>query len=280
MNAKIVLAMCAWDSVKPSTAMQLIRLSTCGVFKAVMFSHGALLPKNRNLIVHNIFAHNTDFTHVLFVDADVNDIPPDLIQMLVEANKPIISPVTTQRKIPFAPHMYPEDIDQLVKQMEKPQEAREIIKVKGIGFGCTLIKREVLENTAEQTESGPIWFDMDRIPREDLDKEANLKLELLAAEEKTPEEYFKAGLIMGLTAHVGTNFIGEDYKFCIRAKRAGYDTFVHTGLYIGHIGEQTYDIRDWVEWINRKGEVTTNSEQKVSAWELDIDLKQPQRIIA
>lgn len=38
---------------------------------------------------------------------------------------------------------------------------------------------------------------------------------------------------------------GEDWSFCIRAKRLGFQTYVDTGIPIGHVGHYIYTIQDY-----------------------------------
>lgn len=39
--------------------------------------------------------------------------------------------------------------------------------------------------------------------------------------------------------------IGEDLSFCLRAKLCGFDTYVHTGIQVGHARTKVLGINDW-----------------------------------
>lgn len=47
---------------------------------------------------------------------------------------------------------------------------------------------------------------------------------------------------------LGDEFMGEDMYFCDKAKKAGYDICVDPSLIIGHIGDHTYVMQDYLDY--------------------------------
>lgn len=273
---RIVLNYCAWDSVKSSTCFQLCQLVASGLISSIVSSSGTLLPMARNEAFLGCCKVDPDFTHILTIDSDVSGVTAELVQKLIEANVDIISPVTTMRCPPFTPHLWPDEIRLLAEQLEKKSEQREIIKVKGVGFGCCLVKREVVMATLEKAPDGTgiSWFNSDRLPRNSFPDECSTELDRLIERfseakldlEEIIKHAFLKGVAMGTNASVGAGTFGEDFAFCLRAAKLGFQTWLATNLFLGHIGDCTYDIQDWYEWETRTTELTNRTEKKVSIW--------------
>ena len=251
-STKIVGSVSCWENIKPVTSVCMNALSATGRVRTWIHGMGSLLPMGRNGNAQIAFANLGDWTHMLFIDADMGHITPELIDALVVADKPVISPICTIRKAPFHPAVSVDDQLAIAKALELPEGKRPIIPCNGLGLACTLIKREVLEKTAELTPSGPVWFTCDRQPRLSIIDEFNKLLE--QQDGKTPEECAKAFFQLGLTAHWNTNVIGEDIGFCHRVKRAGFDVFIHTEYSISHVGDQEYNLGDWINHLEKKPE--------------------------
>lgn len=254
---KIVLSYVVWDSVKPQVVQDLVHLLTVPQIYAINFTVGSLLPMARNTAISKVYSSFPDFTHLLFVDGDVVWVTPTLVKNLLEADKDLIAPVSVQRKPPFTLHALAEDIEPIVEELKKPQDERQILKVNGLGFSCCLIKREVLDRTAEKIGTGYTWITLDRQPRDSFFDEIeqaqmNLRQAEYSSDEEMLDEHFKCGLKLGLTAHHGALNYGEDFAFCIKARKAGFDCFMHTGLQVGHIGDCICYPNDYLDYLYAK----------------------------
>jgi len=239
-NEKInlVVGMSIFNSIEPTTTIDLCHLATSGLVNGIVISEGALLPNSRNICVKGAFRDHPAFTHLLLIDNDINNIKVEMVRDLIAADKDIIGPIYCSRNPPFFPIAKPETQHLIGEQLTKPQNEREIIECQGFGTGCMLIKRKVLEAT------GPDWFTLDRRPRETFFSELNEFLEKNQDLDKLA--MFQAGVKLGLNAHLGTDVVGEDYNFCEKAIRMGFKCFLHSGYYVGHVGRVTYDLRDWI----------------------------------
>lgn len=267
---RVVTAICTWNSFSPDTTLDIIKIVTSKFCGRLVVSSGSLIPATRNKAVKDALEGYPDLTHLLVIDADVCHVTKELVEALIAADKPIISPVSTMRTPPYRPHIQNEDMEPLMNELYKEKiEDRQILQVRGVAFSCVLIKREVLDGICENLEDGgKLWFDLDRPPRQNFFEDVEKKNdELLKAEYKDDEhmidEAFKAGLKLGLNAHIGSRFHGEDYNFCHRAGRCGFNSYLHTQWYVGHIGECIYTIRDWMDYVYAKKEGNTLIENRI-----------------
>ena len=284
MKQNIALCYCVWDSIKPRTFGEALRLATSGLFGSVYVSEGSLLPLSRNKAVTDIFNNMPNFTHLLFIDGDMADVTPEVIEALIDADRDIIVPVMTRRSPPFAPAFDSESYEKLFKELQKDLPNRKVIEVLSAGFGCALIKREVLEKTRESTDKGgSIWFPTDRLPRDSFWDEVTKELADLAFREYPPdkdlkniiEEIYKEGVAKGIGAHLGSIYYGEDFCFCARARTLGFKVCVHSGVYISHIGDQAYNLKDYIDFCEMRERSKDEKEYlsklqtaKVSVWDI------------
>jgi hypothetical protein len=265
-DPKVILAFCTKGDIKPSVYFDTLRLVASGLIQGVLASCGTILPQTRNTAIANALDQDRDLTHILFIDDDVAGITPEIVKAMIDADKDIISPVTNSRNAPFRPHLRVHDIPKLVKELEKDQDDRDILEVDGIGMGCALIRAEVFEAVAEigSDKKHLTWFTFDREPRDEFWGEVDAALSQLDSESDS-KDALKEGVKMGLSAHIGSMFIGEDFAFCTKARNAGFKVWVHCQYYLGHVGEVVIDIGDWLEYLERHP-VGHRIEQKVCIW--------------
>jgi hypothetical protein len=150
--------------------------------------------------------------YLLFVDADMGS-PPEHVADMILFNEPLIGTIYRQRKEP---------VSWAGSGNGAPETQRRgsFILVEGVGFGCTLIKREVI---ATMLQHMPELADY-RIalhPAGDTLRGAGAN-RLIRAFEKldVPDR----------------GLISEDLSFCIRWARCGGQTWAHVGSHISHVG--------------------------------------------
>lgn len=272
---RVILAYCVWDSIKPGPAFMINDLMASEKFIGSVQVCGTLLPIARNECLARIM--HLDFTHLLFIDGDIVGVTSELVDKLLEADKDVICPVSVYRKPPYVPHLLKEDLPKLIEQLAKDQQDREIIKVGGVSLSCCLIKKEVLIKTVERAGDNKhcIWFANDRGPRPSFFEETQVKLLELKEDKVDVETAFKAGLSLGINAHVGGAFIGEDYSFCNKVNACGFSCWMDTRFYIGHIGEQAFDIQDWINFNKYQGQGEFKQEIGARIWRKLNDITKP-----
>lgn len=154
--------------------------------------------------------------YLLFIDADMGFQPDHVVDMIL-FNEPLIGTIYPQRKLP---------VSWAGSGNGSPQTERRgnFILVEGVGFGCTLIKREVV---AKMLAMMPEMVDY-RIalhPAGDTLRGAGTN-RIIRAFEKL--DIADRGLI------------SEDLSFCIRWARCGGQTWAHIGSRISHVGPFDY----------------------------------------
>lgn len=143
-----------------------------------------------------------DATHLMFVDDDQTFTARD-IMLLREANKPIIGAMVPKR-------IFAEGAHYNVTPMSKPSVDGYHVSVEHVGTGFMMIQREVL---LKMIDGPPIRMNQhDRWPIFQCGIDADAK-----------------------------QFLSEDYAFCARARKLGFQSWAHTGLRIGHVGKMVFN---------------------------------------
>lgn len=192
----------------------------------------ALLPHARNLCVEGAYQRDPDFTHILFIDDDTSNFNEEGIVKLIEADKDIIGGVTVMRKPPFKITSPIQDLSIL--------ETNGLEEVPFIGMAFTLIKRSVLDKMREETPTGPVWFTLDRLPREGFYEEV-----------KEYKGSITEAIAFGQNSHIGAPLLGEDVNFCRKARLLGFKCWVHGGVRLNHVGNKEYGIGDAFDFVDR-----------------------------
>jgi len=144
---------------------------------------------------------------LLFIDSDMR-FPPDIIDILLSRNVPIVGVNATTRRKPVTPTAkiltrYMDGDTEVRKWSNVDSRGKEgIEEVTAVGFGAVMIRKEVFEKT------GRPWFD----------------------------------------AGWGSNGVcGEDVYFCVKAGSEGFQTYVdhELSMHIKHIGTYEYGWKDF-----------------------------------
>ena len=253
-NTKIVVGVCGLGQPKPDLIDCLVKLLISGYVEGYISTNATLLPYARNNVVKRTYELFPDFTHILMIDDDMNRFEPNAVIKLYAANKPIISGICLKRGLPYqVVHTFDGQTPERIKADFELGDPQPVIFC---GTAFTLIKREVFEALQEETEKGPLWFNTDREERTDFKEKAEEWVKNTVA---TKDKLMEA-IIMGQQSHLNTKLVGEDARFCITAKQHGYQSWVHYGVPVGHIGEVTFDIRSPIDEC-------TNSERVVGQYD-------------
>lgn len=139
---KVLIAMPCLDSIKSKTAYSLFNLRRNDDWRLVM-QNGCDIAHNRNQLVD--IAINEDYTHILFIDSDMQ-FNPDTLDKMLEHNTDIIGLLCHQRKLPpvavFMPLEQEGNTKDEVVDFVLPKELFEVLWV---GTGILLIKVDVFK---------------------------------------------------------------------------------------------------------------------------------------
>jgi len=173
----------------------------------VNFTRSAYVHLNRNMASMDAIKHNVDY--ILFIDSDMKWQPTD-IEKLVESNKNVASGVYISRMPLYKNERVIQAYYYTESEGFKPLSClpKEPCKVDAVGAGFLLIKKNVLEH---------LWNKRDKL---------GAPFDLISFREA------KCG------RGEMTDLIGEDFAFCLRIKRLGYELWLHPEVKVGHLIER------------------------------------------
>ncbi len=155
----VLIAVPSMDSVPAVFAQSLSMLKKVGDC-AVAFQIGSLVYDSRNNLAKHALSMKADF--VLWLDSDMMFEPDTLERMMAkmeERDLDILSGIYYRRRHPFSPVLFKKlSIDEnnfanFENYNSYPED--DIFEVEGIGFGCVLMKSDVLFDVAAQYKD---WF--------------------------------------------------------------------------------------------------------------------------
>ena len=150
--AKILICVPSMDYVAAGFAQSLAMLQKGGNETAIMFQVGSLVYEARNKLAKKAIELETDFT--MWFDSDMV-FEPDTMLRLLEHNKPFISGAYFRRSPPYSLVAF-EEVDTENRKWKDLALPSEVTKCGGVGFGCVLVKTEVLFNVAAKYGE---WFE-------------------------------------------------------------------------------------------------------------------------
>ncbi len=198
----------------------------------------SLVTQGRNLCVAEMLSHEDNYTHLLFIDSDI-DFNAETIFKMLEFDKDIIGvpypmKILNWDKI-WRRHTLKQsainDANDLAKagftfpvKVENPNSItvdRGLMELTHAPTGCMLIKREVLEKMIKE------------YPHLEIFQPTNIN----GKEEKKDNMY---NLFDTLHDPVTKRYFGEDFGFCQRWTDLGGKVYGYINDYITHVGEYSY----------------------------------------
>ena len=198
----------------------------------------SLVTQGRNLCVAEMLSHEDNYTHLLFIDSDI-DFNAETIFKMLEFDKDIIGvpypmKILSWDKI-WRRHTLKQsainDANDLAKagftfpvKVENPNSItvdRGLMELTHAPTGCMLIKREVLEKMIKE------------YPHLEIFQPTNIN----GKEEKKDNMY---NLFDTLHDPVTKRYFGEDFGFCQRWTDLGGKVYGYIDDYITHVGEYSY----------------------------------------
>lgn len=220
------------------SVLQLQRLCDRAGINLIVKTHGneSLIPRGRNLYVAMTLAH-PEITHLLYIDADITFQPESILRM-VQGDKDICGLLYPKKGINFTrirdickemPEVEPDRLEHMsydyvfnVDRVNNVQITNGFMKVKYIGTGCMMIKRDVLVRMRDAYPETKYNNDIEGYNTPEL--RDNFYAIFDCVIEKKSKRY-----------------LSEDYLFCQRALDIGYEIWVDVTGPLTHTG--TYDYK-------------------------------------
>ena len=203
----------------------------------------SLVTQGRNLCVAEMLNHPDHYTHLLFIDSDI-DFQSKTIFTMLEKDKDVIGCPYPMKTFDWdkawrrmtTKHRAVNDKDDLAKagytfplKVEDPSKIQVedgVAEVTHAPTGCMLIKREVIEKMIKHYPELEIY--QPTIINGNTEKKDNMFNLFDTIHDPKTKRYF-----------------GEDFGFCQRWSDMGGKIHVYLKDYITHIGEYSYCGRFW-----------------------------------
>ena len=204
----VMIAMPCYDSVKVSTMISIIKLvqqlAKSGVAVGINTMKSPLIHQARNYLT-SVFL-NSDFTHLLFVDSDVEFEPEAVLRMLVAKKDVICTPYRVKSQ----------DVDQKTYTVEIKKatrmEACYIMEITAGPTGIMLIHRDVFKKIIEKFPDLKIKNSVFPKPGDD---------------HKYYYNFFDFKFEDGYSS-------GEDVSFCKLVQKLGFKLYANTASFTKH----------------------------------------------
>jgi len=209
-----MIAMPCYDSVKVSTMMSVIKLvqqlGKSGVAVGINTIKSPLIHQARNYLT-SVFL-DSDFTHLLFIDSDVEFEPEAILRMLVARKDVICTPYRVKSL----------DVSQKIYTVELKKDARmeasDIIEITAGPTGIMLIHRDVFKKIIE--------------------KFPDLKIKNSVFPKPGPDHKYYYNFF-DFTFEDGYS-AGEDVSFCKLVRQAGFKLYANTASFTKHHGSYAW----------------------------------------
>ena len=201
VTLKFALSLAKFTSICKEHGVQVAFGSVCGC---------SVVSRARNLLVDQFL--NTDCTDLLFIDADINFEPEDVIRLLAWTSRyPIVGGVPRARK---EERTYIATLDE-GEGKTLTMDSMGLVRVTRLATAFMMVKREVFETLID---AHPEWQYFD---------------EKYAENGKTLYSIFDFKSTL-------KGYIGEDFLFCDRARAHGFEAWVDPTIKLGHMGITEY----------------------------------------
>lgn len=184
----------------------------------------------RNMVLTIFYDTMPNATHLLFIDADMS-FDPKLVTDCLLFDEPLVGAIYPQRKVPLS---------WAGSGTGQPQTVRRagFMQVEGVGFGCTLIRRDLVTKMLEKM---PDLVDtrLHLHPAGDTLRQAGANRMIRAFEKMDIPD---------------RGLISEDLSFCIRWRQCGGEVWANINYKMSHVGDFDYSARylDMVENAERE----------------------------
>lgn len=168
-------------------------------------THTSLISLGRSMMLSQAVEENKEWTHVMWVDADIEWQPEHLLMLLAE-DKDIIGG-------PYPCKSFPLSASSSNKPIENGEETENLIETYYIATGFMLVKRHVCETMMEH------YYD-------------ELKFRYVT---RNKRDYKFVDLFAPIIDSANDDlYLSEDYAFCKRAVDIGFKAFMSKRFNLGH----------------------------------------------
>lgn len=150
--AKILICIPSMDMVATGFCQSLAMLQKAGHEVSIMFQVGSLIYDARNRLAKQAIKMGADYS--MWFDSDMVFEPDTMVKLFAD-NKPFVSGMYFRRAHPYTLVAF-DDLDIEKKSFKDAKVPTELTKVGAVGFGCVLLKTEVLFEVAAKFGC---WFD-------------------------------------------------------------------------------------------------------------------------
>ncbi len=183
----------------------------------------SLIPRARNYLVDEFL--RSDYTHLMFIDADIHFDPNDVLT-LAALDKDIIGGPYPKKVLDQYTGDY---VFNPVENTHKIQVA-EPVDVLEIGTGFMLIKRQVFNDFKEAYPQFAYRPDHNRSEHFTGDRIIHAYFDTVI----DSKEY------LGDIAGESDRYLSEDYFFCQFVRRIGYNIYLCPWMKLGHMGSYVF----------------------------------------
>ncbi len=209
-----MIAMPCYDSVKVNTMVAIVKvvqqLSKSGIQVGINTMKSPLIHQARNYLT-SVFL-DSDFTHLLFIDSDVEFEPEAILRMLVARKDVICSPYRVKSM----------DVNQKIYTVELKKDARmeasDLIEITAGPTGIMLIHRDVFKKIIE--------------------KFPDLKIKNSVFPKPGPDHQYYYNFF-DFTFEDGYS-AGEDVSFCKLVQKTGFKLYANTASFTKHHGSYAW----------------------------------------
>ena len=211
----------------------------------------SLITRARNYLVDE-FLRAEEFTHMMFIDSDINFNPKDVLSLAVlsqQEDKPIIGGPYGKKCIAWERirtavdvGIADEDTNELSKftgdfvfnpvQGKKELQIHEPVEVLEIGTGFMMCRREVFSQWKEAYPQFQYKPDHNRSEHFKGDRYIHAYFDTVIDNEK----YMPMG-----SSNQSDRYLSEDYAFCQLARHIGIKIWLCPWMKLGHIGTYVFD---------------------------------------
>lgn len=194
----------------------------------------SLVQRGRNTLSARSLADKT-VTHVLFIDADIEFLPENVLKLL-EHGKEIIGGIYPQKKWLFERMGNFKQILKLSKQTHNKDVSPDVFLQNNLlGYNFNGIISSIKDNLCEVDYVATGFL---LISRKVFETMATVMPELKYNDDinSLNEEQRKHCYAFFDCGIVGDRYLSEDYMFCHRTKQLGYQVYCDVSLPLNHIG--------------------------------------------
>lgn len=212
-NVKIMIGTPAYNGqMQADYVRSLLDMTANGLpFALYTITSDSLIARARNTILAQ-FHQRRDFTHLLFLDADVAIRGRDIVKLVNHAKNVIGAPVRLKANGPGQPGFNVGDV---------LSRTGTLASVNRIGTAVLLLSRDAVNKLVDNAIAEGRTYTPDAVTRGDIASGLHF-------------DVFRQGVVDG-------QYVSEDYRVCDDLRMLGFDIFVDLAIRTRHFGMYEFD---------------------------------------